>query len=179
MRAYESPLRSAQAAQTRARILGAAGALFAEAGYSGTSLSQIAARAGVSVETVKLHGPKSSLLIAAFDQAFTGQEGEGAIHERDLGRELAAAPDDALLDGYIGFIAEANVRASELWLTVQTAALSDLAIRAAHDAVQSRRRSDFDQSIVLFRERGLLHSTRPPGELAAALSFLVSPSSYL
>jgi len=180
MRSYASPLRSAQAAETRARILSAAATRFAEAGYAGTSLAEIAAEAGVSVETVKLNGPKRSLLIAAFDQAFTGAEGEGPVHERPLGQRLMEAPDDeSLLAGYVDFVSSANARASVLWLTFQTAAMSDPLIRESLDAVQERRRSDFARSIALFRERGMLSSARPDEELAAALSFLVSPSSYL
>lgn len=180
MRTYESPLRSAQAADTRARILTAAAKLFAESGFAGTSLAEIAKEAGVSLETVKLNGPKRALLIAAFDQAFAGAEGTGPVHTRPLGELLMEAPDaESLLRGYIDFLSAANVRASVLWLTFQTAAMADPVIHEALDTVQTQRRSDFDRSIALFRERGMLRSTRDPGDLAAALSFLVSPSSYL
>ena len=51
-RRYRSPLREAQAAATRARILDASLDAFAEGGYSGTSVAAIARRAGVSPETV-------------------------------------------------------------------------------------------------------------------------------
>ena len=180
MRAYESPLRSAQAAETRARILSAAAQLFADKGYAGTSLAEIGKGAGVSLETVKLNGPKRALLIAAFDQSFAGAEGVGPVHERPLGQRLMEAPDDeSLLKGYIEFVSAANVRASVLWLTFRTAAMSDPEIQQALDTVQAQRRSDFDRSIALFSERGMLRSTRSPSDLAAALSFLVSPSSYL
>ena len=77
MTPYVSPLREAQAAQTRARILDAAVELFGANGYAGTSLAKIAQAVGVSVETVKQNGPKSALLLASFDRAFSGAEGEG------------------------------------------------------------------------------------------------------
>jgi AcrR family transcriptional regulator len=180
LRTYDSPLRSAQAADTRARILTAAGVRFAAAGYAGTSLAEIAAEAGVSVETVKLNGPKRALLIAAFDQAFTGAEGVGPVHERPLGQRLMEEPDtEALLHGYIDFVSSANERASVLWLTFQTAAMSDPVILESLNDVQQRRSADFARSIELFRARGMTQSARPDDELAAALSFLVSPSSYL
>jgi AcrR family transcriptional regulator len=51
-RPYRSPLRQAQAEQTRQRILDAGLALFAERGYTVTSVAQIAAAAGVSAETI-------------------------------------------------------------------------------------------------------------------------------
>jgi AcrR family transcriptional regulator len=179
MSPYVSPLRSSQAAETRARILTAAANRFATVGYAGTSLAEIAAEAGVSVETVKLNGPKRALLLGAFDQAFAGAEGEGAIHERDLGKQLMDAPSDRLLAGYLDFVTAANARASLLWLTFQTAAMSDPLIQEALDGVQKRRRSDFAESVKLFRARGMITADRPDRELADALSFLVSPSSYL
>lgn len=180
MRTYDSPLRSAQAAETRSRILSSAAQLFAEKGYAGTSLAEIAKEAGVSLETVKLNGPKRALLIAAFDQSFAGAEGTGPVHERSVGQQLLAIPDnDALLRAFIEFASQANARASVLWLTFQTAAMSDPEILQALDVVQVQRRSDFDAAIAAFGERGMLRSTRSPGDLAAATSFLVSPSSYL
>lgn len=180
MRTYESPLRSAQAAETRARILAASAQLFADKGYAGTSLAEIAKEAGVSLETVKLNGPKRALLIAAFDQSFAGAEGTGPVHERPVGQQLLEIPDDdMLLRAFVEFASQANARASVLWLTFQTAAMSDPEILQALDVVQRQRRSDFDAAIAAFGGRGMLRSTRSPSDLAAALSFLVSPSSYL
>ena len=51
-RSYRSPLREAQAAATRTRILDAALDTFLAAGYAGTSVAAIARAAGVSPETV-------------------------------------------------------------------------------------------------------------------------------
>jgi AcrR family transcriptional regulator len=51
-RPYRSPLRQAQAEQTRQRILDAGLELFAERGYGMTTVAQIAAAAGVSAETI-------------------------------------------------------------------------------------------------------------------------------
>lgn len=49
---YHSPLREEQAAQTRRRILHAARDLFAESGFTATTVTQIARRAGVAPATV-------------------------------------------------------------------------------------------------------------------------------
>ena len=177
-RSYASPLRTAQAADTRRRILDAAAARFAADGYAGASLAQIAADAGVSLETVKLNGPKSALLLGAFDQAFTGAEEPGAIHEREVGARLMAAPDAELVEGFVAFISGANARIARLWPSVLAAASGDPTVAEALAALQQRRRSDFAAAVQLFRERGLLHRDAPDAELAAALSFLVSPESY-
>ena len=92
-RSYVPSLRTEQAATTRRRILEAAAACFTENGYSGTSLADIGARAGVSPETVKNNGPKRELLLGAFEQAFAGTEGPApppippsSPHQRALDR---------------------------------------------------------------------------------------------
>jgi len=51
-RVYRSPRRTRQAAETRLAILAAARELFARAGYTATTVAQIAATAAVSVDTV-------------------------------------------------------------------------------------------------------------------------------
>ena len=72
-RKYDSPLRRAQAASTRARIVEAAHRLFVEHGYAGTTIPAIAAEAGVAVETVyRSTTGKAGLLAAAVRSAVAG-----------------------------------------------------------------------------------------------------------
>jgi AcrR family transcriptional regulator len=72
-RPYRSPTRRRQAAETRARILGAARDLLARHGYAGTTVEAIAAAAEVSPKTVSaVVGSKRDILAglvnpAAFD----------------------------------------------------------------------------------------------------------------
>lgn len=181
VRSYNSTLRAEQAANTRQRILDAAAACFARAGYPGTALADIAAEAGVSVETVKLSGPKRALLLAAFEQAFAGSEGRETIAERDVGRGLRELSDDALIPGFVHFVAEANRRTSGLWAGFLSAASSDPLVRAELDDLLERRRADFLASVTELEGRGMVgpgldHGTRR--ELADILSFLVSPESH-
>jgi AcrR family transcriptional regulator len=64
-RAYRSPRRAAQAAETRRQILSAARRLFSERGYAFTPINAIAAEAGVSVPTVYANvGSKAQLALA-------------------------------------------------------------------------------------------------------------------
>src|SRR5688500_12088486 len=74
-RTYRSELRQRQAAQTRRRIVEAAIEVFSENGYQAATFAQIAKRAGVSIETVQKHGPKTALLWAAVEVASFGVEG--------------------------------------------------------------------------------------------------------
>lgn len=181
-RAYSSPLRAAQAAETRRRILEVAGELFAEDGYAATSLARLADAAGVSLETVKANGPKSALILAAFDQAFTGEVGDAGaapIHARELGAQLLDNPADQLLRVFIDFVSGANERISRLWIALLDASMGDPAVAVGLESLQERRRSDFRAAIAVFRGRGLARREADDEQLAAALQFLVSPSSYV
>jgi AcrR family transcriptional regulator len=181
-RAYNSTLRSEQAASTRQRILDAAAVCFARSGYVGTSLADIAGEAGVSVETVKLSGPKRELLLRAFEQAFSGSEGRESIAERDVGREVGSVADnDAFLAEYVHIAAEANRRTSGLWASFLSAASSDPLVRESLDEMLGRRRIDFRAAVSEFERRGMLGPSitdERRDELADAMSFLVSPESH-
>ena len=179
MAPYVSPLREAQAADTRRRILEAAAEVFGDQGYAGASLARIAAVAGVSVETVKQHGPKSALLLAAFDHAFVGAEtGEGPLHKRDFGERAAALPASELVPFVVDFVTAANARVSRLWPRVLDAASADAAVATRLAALQASRRDDMLAAVGMLRAKGLCASTRPDAELASTLSFLISPEGH-
>ena len=93
-RRYTSSLRSEQTAQGRRRVLEAAGALFAERGYLGTTIAQIAAAAGVSTQSVyNMAGGKAELLKAAYDAAVAGDDEPVPVAQRPLIQAMIAAPD--------------------------------------------------------------------------------------
>ncbi|MDQ1680520.1 MAG: hypothetical protein QOI42_1379, partial [Frankiaceae bacterium] len=67
-RSYSSPLRAAQAQETRRRILDSARFLFAGNGYPTTTIAAIARHAGVSADTVYgAFGTKAHLLKQLLD----------------------------------------------------------------------------------------------------------------
>ncbi|MCH6230456.1 TetR/AcrR family transcriptional regulator [Microbacterium sp. CFH 31415] len=178
MTPYVSPLREAQAAQTRARILDAAIRVFGQAGYSGASLGRIASEAGVSLETVKQNGPKAALLLAGFDHAFAGSEGEGPLHTRELGETAEELDASELLPFLVDFVASANARVARLWPRLLEAAAGDDDVAQRLRELQANRRSDMLGAVAMFRRRGVCDSARPDGELADALSFVISPESH-
>ena len=74
-RRYSSPLRTEQAQASRAAVLAAARELFVEQGYGGTTIDQVAARAGVSKPTVfTAVGNKATLLKVVRDVAMAGDD---------------------------------------------------------------------------------------------------------
>lgn len=94
-RTYRSPRREQQAAQTRAAVLDAAVLLFAERGWAGTGMRDVAARADVSVETVYAgFGSKSELLKAAIEVGVVGDVEQVPLDQRpefaSLGRGTRA-----------------------------------------------------------------------------------------
>lgn len=95
-RRYDSPLRDAQTAQTRARIVDAAAREFVRLGYVKTSMSAVAAVAGVSRETIyHLLGGKAAVFKAVYDVAVVGDHAETPVVDRDVYRAMLADPDPA------------------------------------------------------------------------------------
>jgi AcrR family transcriptional regulator len=94
-RVYNSPLRAEQAQRTRAAVLDAAGRCFLAKGYAATTMKDVAAEAGVSVQTVFGQGSKAALLLACVDRAVVGDDEESPLAQRESFLRLVQAPDRA------------------------------------------------------------------------------------
>jgi AcrR family transcriptional regulator len=91
-RPYASPLRQEQAAQTRARILDAARALFERDGFARTTVKAIAAAAKVAPDTVyATFGTKVSVLTVLIDRELTAGADVASVTDR---REAHAVRDE-------------------------------------------------------------------------------------
>jgi len=178
-RPYHSPLREQQAAATRDRVLRSAGELFGDRGYAGTTLPAIADRADVSVETVKAMGPKWSLMHAAYEVAFRGQEGDHPV-EDDLDARTAEGPVGAedLLAGVLDFVIDGNQRSSRLWVAFQAAAAADEALQSALNEVIRRRDESLVFTVGAFAQRGW-EPTHDRTATALSLGYLVAPESHI
>jgi AcrR family transcriptional regulator len=126
-RPYRSPKRQEQARQTRRRILAAATARFRTLGYAGTTISAIAAAAGVCVPTVELaFGTKAALLKAAIDVAIAGDDDPVPVLERPWAtRVQQATTAEEFLARVADVLVEAARRADALVLVAFEAARSD------------------------------------------------------
>lgn len=88
-RPYDASRRRDAAAQRRTRVVEAAGRLFAEQGYSATTIEAIAAAAGTSPETVYLaFKTKAALLSHVVDTTLAGDEAPLPLAERPLFLEV-------------------------------------------------------------------------------------------
>ena len=93
-RAYHSPRRREQARATRRAVLDAARKLFVERGYVATTIDAIAARAGVSPETLyATFKNKRSLLSQLIDVSTAGDDAPVPILGRGWLQEMRDDPD--------------------------------------------------------------------------------------
>jgi AcrR family transcriptional regulator len=93
-RRYDSTRRRQQAGENRRRILAAAHELFADKGYASTTIADVAAAAGVAVETVyATFRNKPTLLHRAWDVAVGGDEQDVHLLDRPEMRAVLGEPD--------------------------------------------------------------------------------------
>lgn len=95
-RRYESVRRREQAAQTRRDIVTAAGTLFRERGYAGTSMPLVASSSGVVVETVyRAFGSKAGLFRAVIEALLAGgaSRADVRVEDRPAIRAVIEEPD--------------------------------------------------------------------------------------
>lgn len=155
--------RADAAARTRRRILQAAAELFSENGYGQTTLQAIADRAGVSVESVGLAGPKRRLVFAAFTMAFAGHgeafpvSGEPAYV--DLMQRM---PLPQAIDEYLTLLTAAIARTHRLWNALRAAADADPRAAVMLEQLRAERRREFERSARTLAElAGLPHESIP------------------
>jgi len=140
-RAYRSDLRAEQARRTRRQIVTAAGELFAQRGYAGTTIDAVAERARVSRKTVfTAVGGKPVLLKLAYDWAVVGDDEEIPLVERERIQKMRQEADPVrLLEAYSRHFAEVVVRVAPLYLTLRNAADADEEARDLFAEVQAER----------------------------------------
>ncbi|MFF4888708.1 TetR/AcrR family transcriptional regulator [Micromonospora chersina] len=119
--------RTQKAAETRRGILEAARDLFVDQGYGATNMQEVAARAGVAVQTVYfVFGNKRSLLKELVDVTIAGDDEPVATMSRPWFRDaLAAATADDQLRAHVRGTRQVLERVAEITKMVATAAATD------------------------------------------------------
>src|SRR5690349_25138990 len=92
-RVFSSPRRPEHAQRTRTALLDAAGRCCLDKGYAATTMKDVAAEAGVSVQTVFGQGSKASLLLGCVDRALVGDYEAVPLAQREVFVPLASAQD--------------------------------------------------------------------------------------
>ncbi len=156
----------------------AAAALFIAQGYGTTTLEQVAARAGVAVQTVYFHfGNKRTVLKEAVDVAAVGDDEPVALLERPWLSELRAEPDPRrVLALWLTNSRTIYARVGPIMQVVRDAAVTDPDMAAQWAANEAQRATAFRElAEQLDRRRAL---TRPVDEAVDVLCALLGPEVY-
>ena len=176
-RPYRSRLRAEQAAQTRLRILEAAGELFAEGGYAATTIDAIAARASVAVDTVyAVFGTKRAVLSALIDHRVTGSIEGSDVLAGDGPRALQTLTDrEQMIAAFAADIAARIERVRPIDDVMRGAAAIDPDIAELRARMQENRFNKLRYVVELLAARGPLRDDVDVDEAAAIVWTLTSP----
>lgn len=143
-RRYHSPSRSQRAEATRARVLAAAGELFAARGYRATTTAAIARSAGVSEASVFVaFGSKAALLVAVVGAAVAGTAADVPLRQQSQLRELATEADRArAVASFVSFARRGHQVTWRLLAMVRAAAEGDAELAEAATRAAQARHSD-------------------------------------
>ncbi|WP_432974232.1 TetR family transcriptional regulator [Dactylosporangium sp. CA-233914] len=141
-RAYRSDLRREQAEATRRRIVDAARPLLLERGYAAATMAEVAAAAGVAVQTLyaACPGGKAGLAKLVYDVTLAGDARPIPQAERDEVRAIVEEPDPARkLELYAAMASGVAARIAPLYQVLRAAEAAAPADAALHDVL---RRTD-------------------------------------
>ena len=170
--------------ETRRRLLLAASEEFAQSGYRAATVSRIADRADVSVQTLyHSWGSKRDLLRGVLELAVTGHE-EGSLDEGAVRRTLLATidPEDAkdperLLAHLVHGFRVLAERSAGVWGTYRDAAAVDADIASDWRALMELRRSEFHR-LMRALPQSFLREGLSPGTAADTAWALASPQIH-
>jgi AcrR family transcriptional regulator len=140
-RNYSSPLREAQARETRRAIVRAGSELFVRQGFGLTTVDEIAEAAGVSRKTVFTSvGGKGEVLKLAVDWAITGDDEPIPLAERPIIKRAEASTDpDELIRIFASLVTGIGSRNGALmWVATTAAGADDDARRLVETYSQQR-----------------------------------------
>jgi AcrR family transcriptional regulator len=179
-RAYDSPRRREQALATRRAVLDAARELFVDGGYVATTIEAIAARAGVSPETVyATFKNKRSLLSRLLDVSMAGDDAPVPILERPWVQQLRDEADPRrrlrILARNGRLILE---RSAPIYEVLRGAAAADPEIASLWERNQAQRFAGQRELLRSLTERAPLRHGLPATTAADILFAIGSPETY-
>jgi len=136
---------AASRAETRRRLLRAAGEEFSERGYHAATVTRIAGRAGVTVQTLYLAwGSKRALLRAVMDASLSGDPDTSYADQLPdmLAQALDSAGDDAqaTIERFARMFRKVAERAALGWRLYRDASAADAEVAVDWQTLQQLRR---------------------------------------
>jgi AcrR family transcriptional regulator len=175
-----SPRRRQRAQATRLRIAKAAGALFRERGYTGTTMADIATEAGVAVQTVYfVFHTKVDVLNSTYELAVFGDGDPAPPEDQAWYRAALAEPRVAhAVRSVVGGAGEIVRRVAPLDLAVRTAAAGDPDAALFLARNEQMRVDGYRQMIDVLGTKSPLRPGLSLERATDILLFLVSPAAY-
>ncbi len=173
--------RKARAARTRAAIIRAATEEFQASGYHGTTMTAIAKRARVAVQTVYfVFHTKPGLLTAAIDSAVMGQDNPAPPEQTSWWQEATTTTDGRqAIELFVINVAEISTRSAVLDRVAVAAATTDPEIVDLIAHHESLRTQGFHTYINTLVSRGLLRAELDPAEATDVLLTLAGADVFL
>ena len=158
----------------------AAGELFAERGYAGTSLAEVAVAAGVARPTVTAaFGSKPALLREVLDQALAGDDEPVPVADRPWFRPVwESRTQPEVLAAYAGVCTLIGRRAARLFEVVRRAADASPDVADLWDGTQRNRRAGARMVVDQLRELGPLDRLQGHERAVDVLWLLNDPLHY-
>jgi len=180
-RRYDAAGRRAASRATRRHIVDAARASMLERGYRRTSMTAVAAAAGVHVDTVyALVGRKADLLREVLEQAISGQDRPVPAEQRDYVQAIRAAPTAPdKLRIYAAAVAEIQPRLAPLAQVVHEAGPSEPAVAALWSEIADRRAANMRRFVHDVRAAAPLRAGLTAAHAADVVWMLTSTETYV
>lgn len=173
-RPYRSKLREQQAAATRRAVVDAAHELFVANGWAATGMREVAAAAGVAVETVYSHfSSKRGLLQAVLDAVVVGDDTPLALAQRDDFLALGKGRRSTRIRAAAGLLTAIQARTASLAVLLREAAPADDEVAEMLRLTRERQRIDIASAVELVIGRA---PSRPECD---GLWAIASPEVYL
>jgi AcrR family transcriptional regulator len=177
-RRYSSAVRAEQRRATRQRVLDAASALLLRRGYGGATIDAIAARAGVSVQTVyNTVGGKAAILKAVYDTMLAGDDEPVPVVQRPVVQAMRATTGPRqFLALYTRMGREMYERAGPLLpIMLAEGGAGDPEVRAFIDTIENERAAGTAMIAALLHERFGLRTGLTVTDAADILWTLTAP----
>ena len=173
--------RRERARATRHTIIRAATEEFGTRGYHGTTMTAIAKKAGVAVQTVYfVFHTKGELLGAAIDEAVLGTEDPTPPEQTQWWAAAIAEPKpDKALRIFISGSGDILARASVLDEVARTAAQTDPEARHTHEFHERLRVEGYGQFVETLASKGRLRGGLDVDKATDILVTLFGPGTYL
>lgn len=171
--------RAAAASATRAEVVRAATSLFRERGYAGTTIDEVAERAGVAVQTIyNAVGGKTALLDAVLDAVAAGPDAPRVVADvmAERTRAVNGAEEAAAL--LADWFADLHPRSAWLMRVIRDAAAVDPAVASFEERRAAQRFANYRRGAEIIAERVGLRDATPPEELAATIWSCGHPETY-